>query len=85
MARAVHRDGRVVLQRQTDHVTERGVDVVFVASAERRLGLGERLRLVPDATHAVVVTTPSGRVELAGSRTAIAWLRDQLDPAARRA
>ena len=83
VARAVHRDGRVVLQRASDHETQRGVHLVFVAPAERPLGLGERLRLVPDATHAVVVTTPGGRVEVAGSRTTIGWLREQLDPAAR--
>ena len=84
-ARAVSRDGVLVLQRGSDHASQPGVRLTFVAPAERPVGSAERFRLLPDATHAVVVTTPSGRVELAGSRTAIAWLRDQLDPAARRA
>jgi hypothetical protein len=82
-ARALHRDGRVVLQRATDHETQAGVTVLFVASAERRLGFREGLAVTPDATHAVVATTPAGRVELAGSRTALGWLREQLDPGSR--
>ena len=83
-ARAVSRDGGLVLQRVTDLPSLPGLKLTFVAPAERELGFVEGLRVSPDATHAVVVTTPAGRVELAGSRTAIAWLRDQLDPAARR-
>ena len=79
VARAVSRDGRVVLQRQTDHETQRGVVLVFLAPGERPLGLGERLWLPPDATVAAVASTPEGRVELAGSRTALAWVRQHLE------
>ena len=83
VARAVSRNGGLVLQRATDHPSQQGLPLVFVAPAERRLGLGESLRLGADATVAVVATTPAGRVELAGSRTAIGWLREQLDPSSR--
>ncbi|MEU2350785.1 hypothetical protein [Modestobacter sp. NPDC049651] len=78
--RAVARADRLVLQRASDSPAQAGLPVTFVAPAERRVGFVEGLRLLPDATHAVVVTTPAGRVELAGSRTAIAWLRGRLDP-----
>jgi hypothetical protein len=76
--RVVVRDGRVVMQRATDHGSGPGVVLLSAAGSGRELPRRERLRLVSGARRAVPLRTSAGVVEVAGRTEVLDWLLAQL-------
>ena len=70
--------GQVRVQREGVHESVAGLLLVSVGPGGRRPAARERLRLLTGAQLVVPAETSQGPVEIAGSRPAIAWLRDRL-------
>jgi hypothetical protein len=69
---------QIELQRWNVHPSQQGIAVLSLDPSARAVRRRERLRLVQDATEAVMAHTSAGPVEIAGSPVAIGWLRGQL-------
>ena len=76
--RVTRRDGRLLLQRSTDHAAGPGTLLLSTAGSGRATPFRERLRLVTGARRAVPIHTADGVVEIAARAEVLDWLGRQL-------